>query len=48
MHAVVARGTLISAERRERMLSDVEAAAAAGALPARLAGCACAPALKAD
>ncbi|MEE1941947.1 amidohydrolase family protein [Streptomyces sp. TRM 70361] len=45
VHAVVVRGALISAERRERMLGDVEAAASAGALPARLAGCACVPVL---
>ncbi len=47
VHAVVVRGTLISADRRERMLSDVEAAAAGGTLPVRLAGCACAPGIKA-
>ncbi|MGW6796508.1 amidohydrolase family protein [Streptomyces chartreusis] len=47
VHAVVVRGTLISADRRERMLSDVEAAAAGGTLSARLAGCACAPGMKA-
>ncbi|GAB7040197.1 MULTISPECIES: amidohydrolase family protein [Catenuloplanes] len=47
VHAVVVRGELISAERRERMLRDVEAAAASGVLPARLAGCACTPVLPA-
>ncbi|MDR7279124.1 amidohydrolase family protein [Catenuloplanes atrovinosus] len=46
VHAVVVRGELISAERRERMLSDVEAAASAGALPARLVSCACTPVLQ--
>ncbi|RDD85258.1 amidohydrolase family protein [Streptomyces parvulus] len=48
IHAVVVRGTLISAARRERMLSDVEGAAASGKLPARLVGCACTPGLGAD
>jgi imidazolonepropionase-like amidohydrolase len=46
VHAVVVRGTLIDADRRERMLSDVEAAAATGVLSARLAGCACTPILE--
>ncbi|MFI5842649.1 amidohydrolase family protein [Catenuloplanes sp. NPDC051500] len=43
IHAVVVRGRLIDADHRERMLDDVEAAASGGALPARLAGCACTP-----
>ncbi|WP_249999175.1 amidohydrolase family protein [Actinoplanes sp. M2I2] len=47
VHAVVVRGELISAERREDMLSDVEAAAASGTLAARVAGCACTPVLQA-
>lgn len=47
VHAVVVRGELISAERREQLLRDVETAAAGGALAARLVGCACTPALQA-
>ncbi|WP_051799754.1 amidohydrolase family protein [Catenuloplanes japonicus] len=43
LHAVVVRGRLIDADRRDHLLRDVEAVAAAGTLPARLAGCACAP-----
>ncbi|MEU5704046.1 amidohydrolase family protein [Streptomyces aurantiacus] len=41
VHAVVVRGMLISADRREGMLGDIEAAAATGTLSERLAGCAC-------
>jgi imidazolonepropionase-like amidohydrolase len=43
IHAVVTRGRLIDATAREQLLHDVETAAAGGALPARLSGCACTP-----
>jgi imidazolonepropionase-like amidohydrolase len=46
VHAVVARGELITADRREHMLSHIEAAAAGGTLATRLAGCACTPVLQ--
>ncbi|MEU8718662.1 amidohydrolase family protein [Streptomyces sp. NPDC048663] len=46
VHAVVTRGALITADRREHMLRDIEAAATGGTLAARLAGCACTPVLQ--
>ena len=46
IHAVVARGRLITAADREHLLRDVEAAASSGTLSARLAGCACTPILQ--
>lgn len=47
IHAVIVRGELIGAERREHLLNDVAAAAATGTLAARLLSCACTPVLQA-
>ncbi|MGN9788007.1 amidohydrolase family protein [Nonomuraea sp. ZG12] len=47
IHAVIVGGKLINAGQREHLLSAIETAANTGTLPARLAGCACTPALAA-